>query len=435
MIEARTLQGFSDFLPEAMYLRRYLSDTWRQTFSAFGYGELDTPSLEYEDILMGKIGEDEKLIYRFVDNGDRHVALRYDQTVPLARVVVQHRNDLKMPFKRYQISKVWRADSPRKGRKREFYQCDADIIGSNSPVADAEILAVVSHGMKMLGVENFVINLNHRGILKAMMKNWNIAAELQIQVFRAIDRFDKVGLDGVRQELINRQIPVETHERILELLSWQERDSEKTLVWLEEKLGHFPEAQEGIENLRKIIVLSAAMGVKAENIFLNLNLVRGLDYYTGMVFEVTVPQFGRTSLAGGGRYDRLTQSFSDADLPGVGVGIGFETLYELFQEHPIVFPSTAPEMLLIALDEQLLPTVADLATQIRQTGKRVMMYAGGNEKLGKQLKYANDMNIKYVLILGADEAKAGKIQVKNMITGESMTVKLDEIVSKMSVMI
>ncbi len=435
MIEARTLQGFSDFLPEAMYLRRYLSDTWRQTFTAFGYGELDTPSLEYEDILMGKIGEDEKLIYRFVDNGDRHVALRYDQTVPLARVVVQHRNDLKMPFKRYQISKVWRADSPRKGRKREFYQCDADIIGSNSPVADAEILAVVSHGMKMLGVENFVINLNHRGILKAMMKNWNIAAELQIQVFRAIDRFDKVGLDGVRQELINRQIPTGTHERILELLSWQERDSEKTLVWLEEKLGHFPEAQEGIENLRKIIVLSAAMGVKAENIFLNLNLVRGLDYYTGMVFEVTVPQFGRTSLAGGGRYDKLTQSFSDADLPGVGVGIGFETLYELFQEHPIVFPTTAPEMLLIALDEQLLPTIADLALQIRQTGKRVMMYAGGNEKLSKQLKYANDMHIKYVLILGADEAKAGKIQVKNMITGESMTVKLDEIVSKMSVML
>ena len=432
MIEARTLQGFSDYLPKQMYLRRYLMDTWRRTFELFGYGELDTPSLEFEDILMGKIGEEEKLIYRFVDNGDRKVALRYDQTVPLARAVVQHQNDIKFPFKRYQIGKVWRADAPRKGRKREFYQCDADIIGSVSPSADAEILCVIAHGMSALGLSDFVINLNHRGILAAMMASWNIPEELRIEAFRAIDKFDKVGVEGVEKELIARNIPQASHAAILELLRWDEKDSLKTLDWLEQRFATFAEAMQGIAELRRIIELATAAGVLAKNIMVNLNLVRGLDYYTGMVFELTVPAFGRTSLAGGGRYDRLTQSFSDKNLPGVGVGVGLETLYELFQENPLVFPKIAPEILLVPFNDELLLQVNQIAADLRAIGKRAMVYPGGADKIAKQLKYANDLEFPYVLILGPDEAKDGKIQLKNMTTGESQTIKLNELVSKMS---
>ncbi|MBI4835868.1 MAG: histidine--tRNA ligase [Candidatus Abawacabacteria bacterium] len=434
MIEARTLQGFSDYLPKQMYLRRYLMDTWRRTFELFGYGELDTPSIEYEDILLGKIGEEEKLIYRFTDNGDRKVALRYDQTVPLARAVVQHQNDLKFPFKRYQIAKVWRADSPRKGRKREFYQCDADIVGSISSVSDAEIITVVASGMYALGLQDFVINLNHRGILTAMMASWNIPKELQLEAFRAIDKFDKVGVDGVKKELQERGIPEESHRVILELLQWSERDAEKTLNWLEERFGGSGEAQNGINDLRSIIQLATASGVQANNIFVNLNLVRGLDYYTGMVFEVTLPVFGRTSFAGGGRYDRLANAFSDRDLPGVGVGVGLETLYELFQEHPIIYPKIAPEVLLVVFTNEFLPQVTSIAAELRAIGKRAMVYPGGAEKIGKQMKYANDLEFPYVLILGPDEAKEGKIQLKNMQTGESQTIKLTDLVSKMSVL-
>ncbi|OGC82272.1 MAG: histidine--tRNA ligase [Candidatus Abawacabacteria bacterium RBG_16_42_10] len=433
MIEARTLQGFSDFLPEDMYLRQYLMDTWRHTFESFGYGALDTPALEYEDILMGKYGEEEKLIYRFTDNGDRKVALRYDQTVPLARAVVQHQNDIKFPFKRYQIGKVWRADSPRKGRKREFYQCDADIIGSVSPLADAEILCVIDQGMKTLGLDDYVINLNHRGILEAMMNSWDIPEQFHIEVFRAIDKFDKIGADGVAKELMTRKVPPDAHKKILELLDWKETDIDKVFNFLEKKFGNSPAAQNGITNLRRITELALASKVDPENIFINLNLVRGLDYYTGGVFEVTVPVFGRTALAAGGRYDKLTQAFSNHNLPGVGVGIGFETLYELLKEHPITFPKTAPEILLVAFSNELLADVSNIAAELRAIGKRVMVYPGGAEKMSKQLKYANDLKIPYVLIFGPDEAKAKKIQLKNMETGESQTIKLDELVNKMSV--
>ncbi len=434
MIEARTLQGFSDFLPEEMYLRQYLMDTWRHTFESFGYGALDTPALEYEDIFLGKMGEDEKLMYRFEDNGGRKVSLRSDQTVPLARAVVQNQNDIKFPFKCYQIAKVWRADSPRKGRKREFYQCDADIVGSVSPVADAEILTIINQGMLALGFDDFVINISHRGILKGIMLYAEIPENLHVEALRSIDKFDKIGMEGIEKELISRGISESSIPKIKEFLLWQEKDIEKTLAWVEKMLGKFPLAKDGIDNLRRIIELTIASKVDPKNLFLNLNLVRGQDYYTGVIFEANVPVFGSTSLAGGGRYDKLTQFFSHHDLPGVGVGVGLETLYELLKEHPITFPKTAPEILLIAFSNELLADVSNIAAELRTIGKRVMVYPGGAEKMGKQLKYANDMKIPYVLILGPDEAKAKKIQLKNMETGESQTIKLDELVNKISVL-
>lgn len=434
MIEARTLQGFSDYLPEEMYLRQYLMDTWRHTFESFGYGALDTPALEYEEVFLGKMGEDEKLMYRFQDNGGRKVSLRSDQTVPLARAVVQNQNEIKFPFKCYQISKVWRADSPRKGRKREFYQCDADIVGSISPVADAEILTIINEGMMALGFDDFVINVNHRGILKAMMLYAEVPENLHVEALRSIDKIDKIGIEGVEKELIARGIPHSSILKIKEFLLWQEKDIEKTLTWVEKLLGKFSQAKDGIDNLRRIFELTVANKVDTKNLFLNLNLVRGQDYYTGIIFEANVPVFGKTSLAGGGRYDKLTQFFSHHDLPGVGVGVGLETLYELLKEHPIVFPKTSPEILLVAFNNDLLTDISTIASELRAVGKRVMVYPGGAEKMAKQLKYANDLKIPNVLILGPDEAKANKIQLKNMETGESQTIKLDEVVNKMSVM-
>lgn len=434
MIEAKVLQGFADYLPQQMYLRRYLMDTWRRTFESFGYGELDTPALEYEEIFLGKMGDDEKLMYRFEDNGGRKVTLRSDQTVPLARVVVQHQNEIKFPFKRYQIAKVWRADAPRKGREREFYQCDADIVGTTHPVADAEILTLLYTGMKTFGFDDFVLNINHRGILKGIVSYAGIPEELHTVALRTIDKFDKIGIDGVAKECADRGIAADAIEALKEFLQWQGTDLSQTIDWLKEKLAQFEPAMSGIENLQKITALAIAAGVNASNISLNINLVRGQDYYTGIIFELTLPLFGKTSLAGGGRFDRLASSFGDRDLPGVGVGVGLETFYLLFQTHPLAFPQIAPEILLVAFNEELLTQVTSIATDLRAIGKRVMVYPGGAEKMGKQLKYANDLGFPYVLILGPDEAKEGKIQLKDMRSGASQTLKIDELVSKLSVM-
>jgi len=433
MIEARTLQGFSDYLPKQMYLRRYLMDTWRRTFELYGYGELHTPVLEYEEIFLGKMGNDEKLMYRFEDNGGRRVVLRADQTVPLARVVVQHQNEIKFPFKRYQIARSWRADAPRKGREREFYQCDIDIVGTTSPVADAEMLAVMSTGMKALGFDDFVININHRAILKGILTLASVPEEKHVEALRSIDKFDKIGIDGVEKELLERGISAAALPIIREFLLWQETDFEKTGNWLSEKLQSVPEALAAVNNLQEIVKLALSSGVNERNIFLNLNLVRGQDYYTGIIFETTLPVFGKTALGGGGRFDRLANTFSDRDLPGVGISVGIEPLFQLFQEHPLVFPKIAPEILLIAFNNDMLPEVNRIAAELRAVGKRSMVYPGGAEKMAKQLKYANDLEFPYVLILGPDEFKDGKIQLKNMQTGESQTLKLTEVVSKMSV--
>lgn len=434
MIEARVLQGFADYLPQQMYLRRYLMDTWRRTFESFGYGELDTPALEYEEIFLGKMGEDEKLMYRFEDNGGRKVTLRSDQTVPLARVVVQHQNEIKFPFKRYQIAKVWRADAPRKGREREFYQCDADIVGTTHPVADAEILTLLYTGMKTFGFDDFVLNINHRGILKGIVSYAGIPEELHTIALRTIDKFDKIGIDGVAKECAAKGIDAGAIDSLKEFLQWQGTDFNQTVDWLKEKLAQFEPAMSGIENLQKITALAIAAGVSASNILLNINLVRGQDYYTGIIFELTLSLFGKTSLAGGGRFDRLASSFGDRDLPGVGVGVGLETFYLLFQTHPLTFPQIAPEILLVAFNDDLLAQVTSIATDLRSIGKRVMVYPGGVEKMGKQLKYANDLGFPFVLILGPDEAKEGKIQLKDMRSGASQTLKIDELVSKLSVM-
>ena len=434
MIEARILQGFSDYLPKQMYLRRYLMDTWRRTFELFGYGELDTPVLEYEDVFLGKMGEDEKLMYRFEDNGKRKVVMRADQTVPLARVVVQHRNDIKFPFKRYQIAKVWRADAARKGREREFYQCDADIVGSVSPIADAEILAILATGMKSFGFNDFILNVSHRGLLKSIVTYAGIPENLHVEALRSIDKFDKIGIEGVEKELLVRGIAADCLPKLREFMIWQGKDHEETFTWLEKKLQTSDMASSAIANLRKIIELAQASGVAKENIFVNLNLVRGQDYYTGIIFELTLPLFGKTSLAGGGRFDKLANAFGDQDLPGVGVGVGLETFYQLFLEHPLIYPKIAPEILLVVFSNELMAQVTAIAADLRAIGKRVVVYPGGAEKVGKQLKYANDLEFPYVLILGPDEAKEGKIQLKNMQTGESQTIKLVELVSKMSVM-
>lgn len=434
MIEARTLQGFTDFLPKQMYLRRYLMDTWRRTFELYGYGELHTPVLEYEEIFLGKMGNDEKLMYRFEDNGGRKVVMRADQTVPLARVVVQHQNEIKFPFKRYQIARSWRADAPRKGREREFYQCDVDIVGTVSPVADAEMLAVMSTGMKSLGFNDFLININHRGILRGIVSLAGVPTELHVEALRTIDKFDKIGIDGVEKELLERGVQASALPVIREFMLWQETDMDKTFTWLQTKLVDFPEALGAVDNMKEIVRLALASGVKLENIFLNLNLVRGQDYYTGIIFETTLPVFGKTALGGGGRFDRLANTFSDKDLPGVGISIGVEPLYQLFQEHPLTFPKIAPEVLLIAFNNDLLPQVNGIAAELRAVGKRAMVYPGGAEKMAKQLKYANDLEFPHVLILGPDEAKEGKIQLKNMQTGESQTLKLSEVASRMSIL-
>lgn len=360
-IEPRTLKGFRDFLPREMRKRQFVIDTLRRVFESYGFEPLETPSLEYEDILMGKYGEEgDKLMYRFEDNGQRRVALRYDQTVPLARVVAQYQNALPFPFKRYQVQNVWRAENTQKGRFREFLQCDIDTVGDSSIGCDAEIISVINDSLIALGFENYKIIINDR-------KNFEGVDSKAVLI---IDKLKKIGTDGVKEELRNSGF--------------------------DENLLNQVQSKEASELIQIILNNKDFVGEKVEY---SSVLARGLDYYTGLIIEVEVEGFDAGSVGGGGRYDNLVGMFGSQSVPAVGFAFGFDRIIEAMEEKGL-FPKdlTTVKVLVVVPSMELENAALNISYILRSGGTNVETYLNNQAVLEKQFKYAEKKEIPYVVV-------------------------------------
>ncbi|HVC34795.1 MAG TPA: histidine--tRNA ligase [Chloroflexota bacterium] len=419
----QVLKGMRDFLPPRMILRHYVIDQLRRVFERFGFEPIQTPAIEYAETLEGKFGEDaDKLIYKFEDRGGRSVGLRYDLTVPLARVVSMYPEIVK-PFKRYQIAPSWRAERPQKGRYREFYQCDVDIVGCTSSAADAEVVSVAYQALRQLGFKRFQVLINNRKILHGIVAKLGISEAQAPSIWRAVDKWDKIGPAGVRSELAAAGIASETIEQVFGLLE-PPADGQPILAALAERLDGVPMAVEGIVELEQIMSYLSLADVPSEFCRVDLHMVRGLDYYTGPIFEIVVAEPRIGSIAGGGRYDRLIGLLGPVQHPAVGISLGLDRLIDVIDElgmAPAEVRSTVTEVLVTVFDSSLLGESLAVAASLRAAGINTEVYLG-SEKLAHQLRYASRKNVPLVIIVGPEEASRGVAIVRNMASGRQEQV-------------
>lgn len=431
-IKPKILKGFRDYLPEKMILREKIIEIVKKVYERFGFEPLETPALEYAETLLGKYGEEsDTLVYQFRDYGGREVGLRYDLTVPLARVIAMY-PELPKPFKRYQLAPVWRAEKPQKGRFREFIQFDPDIIGTSSMMADAEIINLIYETMRALGFKRFVIQINNRKILDGFISKLGINKNQSPVVFRILDKLEKIGIEEVRKELVGKGLDKETVKRFLRFIQIK-GNNQRILFQLKELPPDNPEGIKGIEELESILGYSKEVGIPEENLKINLALVRGLDYYTGPVFETIIsdcPEVG--SVFGGGRYDNLIGMFSEKEIPAVGVSIGIDRIFSAMDTLKMFLNKTAISQVLVTVfDKSTEIQSLKLTNELRKLGINTEVYLGeGN--LSRQFKYANKKGISFVIIIGPDEIKENQITIKDLKTGEQKKIKkgnLRELVS------
>ena len=411
-IEPKTLKGFRDFLPKEAKKRQYTINILRSVFESYGFEPLETPALEYEEILLGKYGEEgDKLMYRFEDLGGRKVALRYDQTVPLARVVSQYQNELTLPFKRYQIQPVWRAENTQKGRFREFLQCDADIVGLDTPLSDAEIIAIIIKAFEKLGFKNFKVLINDRENLQFYKDGIALSQDRNILAVRAIDKLKKIGRDEVVKELIEYK--------------FSENEANELLNTVDQT--------KPTQRLSQIFTLLKEMGIN-ENLYeFSPTLARGLDYYTGIILEIEAEEYLTGSLGGGGRYDKLIEMFAGREIPAVGFAFGFDRLIEAMEQLNL-FPAdlnTTTKVLVTIFSPELKEKSIEVSSRLRSNNVSTEIYLDENAKMEKQLKYADQKNIPYVLIIGPEEMEKDMVTVRDMKTREQKTVPLTEVIEKL----
>ncbi len=408
MATAQTLKGFRDFLPPVMAIRNQVISTFRQVFESYGFSELQTPTLEYADVLLGKYGEEaEKLMYLFKDRGNRDVGLKYDLTVPLARVMAQY-PDIPKPFKRYQIQPVFRADNTQKGRYREIYQCDFDIVGTESPIADAEIPAIISDCLTNLKFSDFTIRINSRQILFDIIIKANIPSNLSLTVLQSVDKLDKKSTDEVSEELMQKGL---SKIQVLDLFSYLKSAEPDT-------------------NLSEIIKLSEALGTK--HLKFDPTLVRGLDYYTGAIYETVVKEPKIGSVSGGGRYDHLIENLGGPNLPAVGSTIGLDRIVDVITELKLHSENTNSTKALVTIfSPNLVSQSLNLSVNLRSLGINVELFPDPNIKLDKQLKYASQKNTPYVVIVGPEEIAKHAVILKNMSTGQQVEVSPDKLASQL----
>ncbi len=440
-------KGTRDFLPEQVRKRNYLFDIIRKVFVRSGYQPIETPSLELLSTLTGKYGEEgDKLLFKVLNNGDfldgadqqaleqrdsaRLAAsiakrgLRYDLTVPFARFVVMNQHELPFPFKRYQIQPVWRADRPQKGRYQEFYQCDVDVVGSDSLMYEAELAGIYDQVFAELGLKVRIL-LNNRKILAGMAEVAGISDRFTDMTI-AIDKLDKVGMDGVRKEMTQRGIPEDSFSTIEKLLETQTLEAWKT------ELAASATGMKGIEELETVFAYLGEMALSNEVVF-DPTLARGLSYYTGCIFEVRALGAQMGSIGGGGRYDDLTGIFGLPNVSGVGVSFGAERIYDVMEELNL-FPSGISEdlqLLFIAFDEATHRYAFRALKRVRAAGIAADLYPEP-AKLKKQMKYANDRNAPFVVLIGEEEMSSNMLTFKNMHSGEQERLRLDEIISRLS---
>ncbi len=427
--------GTRDFLPEEIRRREHVIGVIREVYERHGFEPLETPAFENIETLLGKYGEEgNKLIFKILKRGEHEasgeadLALRYDLTVPLARVVAQYQHALPRFFRRYQIQPVWRADRPARGRFREFYQCDIDAIGSTSPAVEADLLAAVSEVMGALGFRDFTIRLNHRQVLAAVLRGAGVDDALHESALVAIDKLDKIGREGVEADLAARGIADAPRQRLLGWLGAEYRvDWLDWLEWLKGDLGALKdEERAAFQNLQEIVALTSAAGA-GDCIRFEPSLARGLSYYTGAIMELSVPDLPG-SLGGGGRYDTLVGMFLGRDVPACGFSLGLERIIVVMTERGM-FPEhvsrAAADVMVATWNAGSRDDTLRLARELRASGLRVEVYADA-DRIGKQVKYAASRGVACVAIVGDEERASGTVAVKNLRTGDQTVVPRGE---------
>ena len=426
MIEPRTLRGFRDYLPEAMIPRERMIDTARRVYRSYGFAPIDTPALEYLEVLLGK-GSDEtdKQLYQFEDQGGRKVGMRFDLTVPLARFAAQHCNELGTPFKRYHIATVWRGENTQRGRYREFMQCDFDTIGTLSPAADIETALVIHDLFQALGFEKFTIRVNNRMVLNGLLEKFGLK-EKSASILRSLDKLGKIGRDKVADEMV--EFAGASREQADQVLSLTELagSNESILSQLEQLVAGSETGQTGVARLSELLKSVQAAGVSPDRIKLDVSIARGLDYYTGTIYETfldALPNIG--SVCSGGRYDNLAALYTNQQLPGIGASLGLDRLLAAMEELGLVGKTaTTAEIFIPYFDATRLNDYLSLAAKLRAAGFNVEVFPDP-KKLGQQLKYADKKGFRVALVAGENEFAAGQIQVKHLATEAKETIPLE----------
>jgi histidyl-tRNA synthetase len=441
-------RGMRDFMPDDVRRREYVIRVVKEVYESYGFEPLETPAVENIETLMGKYGDEgNQLIFKILKRGEHEktgeadLALRYDLTVPLARVVAEYKNRLPKFFKRYQIQPVWRADRPARGRFREFYQCDVDILGSRSMIVEAELCGAVSQVLERLGFTDFTIRMNHRQVLSGILESSGVPADRHSETLVALDKLDKIGREGVAKELTSRGIAEAASAKLLDFFASissltsaaaaaaEVREEGANVALNASVLGRLAEfvgandpAAAGIEELRQIVALTSANG-SGDRLRLDPSLARGLSYYTGAIMEVNVPDLAG-SLGGGGRYDNLVGIFSGQDVPASGFSLGLERIIVVMTEREM-FPAeaiSAPADVMVTIwNEEGIADSLALAQSLRSQGLRVDVYPEA-DKLAKQFKYASSRGIPFVAIIGEAEKAAGQVALKDMRSGEQLSV-------------
>ena len=404
----QTLKGFRDFLPSQMKIRDYVKNTLISLFTLNGFSPIETPALEYAATLKGKYGDetDTKLGYFFKDNGGRDIGLRYDLTVPAAKVLAIYGNQIQLPFRRYQIQPVWRAENTQRGRYREFIQCDIDIFGTTSPIADAEIISLIYQGVTKLGFSNAVIRINSRKVLSSILDQASII-DNQNSIFQSLDKIDKIGDDRVKNEFKSKGL---------------------SNTQINQIFNSIKQAQPS-KNLQQILDLLPSLGLPASAYIFDPTLVRGCDYYTDTIFEVKVDQPQIGALGGGGRYNNLINTLGGPQIPAVCFSFGFERLIDVITDLNL-FPQanqTGPKILVANLGPDTQTNILQLITKLRNENISSIIYPDA-DKLGKQIRYALAENIPYMAIIGTDEAAANQITLKNLTSTSQKTINLDQLI-------
>ncbi len=425
-ITPRTLKGFRDYPPETMIPRERLIDTARRVYRSYGFSPIDTPALEYLEILAGKGGEEtDKQLYRFQDHGGRWVGLRFDLTVPFARFVAQHIAELGTPFKRYHIDDVWRGENTQRGRYREFMQCDFDTIGTRSPAADVETALVIHDLFQAIGFHEFTIRLNNRMVLSGLLERLGLA-DKGVPILRALDKLAKIGPDRVADEM--RATAQTTHEQAEQVLRLAAIDgaNDEVLGKLDLLVAGSQTGQTGVALLREVLAGVKAAGVPEARVQLDVSIARGLDYYTGTIYETFLDSLpGIGSVCSGGRYDNLAGLYINQELPGVGASLGLDRLLAAMEELGMIEKVATPAPVFIAyFDKNRLHDYLKLAAQLRAAGIGVEVYPDP-KKLGQQLKYADRRGFRVALIAGEDEFASGTCQVKDLRQARQHDVPLE----------
>ena len=454
-VKAAIPKGTRDFGPVVMIKRNYIFDTIKKVFKKYGYQEIQTPTMENLDTLTGKYGDEgDQLIFKILNSGDylskaeglkqngenltskkllpiiSEKALRYDLTVPFARYVVMHQNEITSPFKRFQIQPVWRADRPQRGRYREFYQCDADVVGSDSLFNEAEFICIYDEALSLLGLKDFTIKINNRKILSGIAELIG-KPDMIVDLTVAIDKLDKIGLEDVEKELLEKGFEPKDLEILKPVILLSGNNKEK-LNSLKIILSNSIIGQKGIEEIDKVFSYLQNFTLHNAKVELDLTLARGLNYYTGCIFEVKTNEVAMGSVGGGGRYDDLTGMFGNAGLTGVGISFGADRIYDVLEEVNL-FPSATAEstqVLICVFGEKEEAYAIPILNQLRKADIKAELFPFG-AKMKKQMQYANDKQIAYTLIIGGDEMESGLLSLKNMENGEQEKLSVEDVLKKL----